>query len=144
MTYAKAPPIEAAPASPIMLLERYNAVNVLFSLQIIQKRLDNATLSIQKIINYNYQSKKIGWRQRNVFIIESSFTRENVTYAKAPPIEAAPAAPIWLLPRSRRCNVLFTLQIRHKHTLINAHDQSIQKIGWRQRNGFMNESSFTR
>jgi hypothetical protein len=41
-----------------------------------------------------------------------------MTYVKATPIEAAPASPILLYSRSRHCKVLFTLQIRHRHTLI--------------------------
>ena len=64
-----------------------------------------------------------------------------MTYAKAPPIEAAPASPIRLSRRCKIVNVLFWLQIRHHHTLIIPHHQS-GKIGWRQRNVFMNESSF--
>ncbi len=49
VTYAKAPPIEAAPASPILFDERNSACNVLFWLQNkLKTQFDNAPLSIRK------------------------------------------------------------------------------------------------
>jgi hypothetical protein len=48
-------------------------------------------------------------------------------------IEVAPASSISLPPRFNFVNVLFWLQIRHEHTLIIPHYQSIRKnrVAWR-------------
>ena len=95
MTYAKAPPIEAAPASPIKFWPSDNSVIDAFWLPTKQ----NNTL----IIN----PKTIGWRQRNVLRMKVHSQDERVTYANASPTEAAPASPIWFLERSKYVNVLF-------------------------------------
>jgi hypothetical protein len=73
-------------------------------------------------------------------VVDELLPRSNGT-AENSAARVAPASPIWLVLRYNSVNVLFWLQIRHKHTLIMPPYQT-EKKGWRQRNVFLNESSF--
>ncbi len=112
MTYAKAPPIEAAPASPIWFSRSHNCVSDVFWLQIRH--------------TYTLTMPIINTKKMNVYP-----NRKLVTYARPAPTPVAPASPILFSCSASVCKVLFWLQIKHKRALIMTHYQS-EKIGWRQ------------
>ena len=112
-----------------------------------QQRLQRLVLAANQtqthLDNAHYQSEKIGWPKRNVFLNESSFTslksdvRQNATDRGSASIANLVDSEAQLLQ-----GVVLAANQTQTH-LDRTHYQS-KKIGWRKRTVFMYESSCTR
>ena len=119
----------AAPSARIGLPTSRNVCNVLFWLHVRHKHV---------LIRPHYRSEKIGWRGMGTNVYQ---WRQNGTYERPAPRPDAPASPIWLFHSDSSVRDVFWLPNKQNNTMIMPHYQS-GKIGWRQRNVFVNESSF--
>ena len=116
VTYAKAPPIEVAPASPILFDERPNTCNVLFWLQIRHKHTLITPLINQKI--------RVGCGMgKNVHK-----QLQHVTYARPAPMPEAPRKPMSFRERTKIVRDVFWLPIKPDHALI----MQSEILGWRE------------